>query len=230
MPGSHTEVLHQSPGVEALSPSGQAQTPSPSTLALALRTDGRSPTVQSTPLLTTDKSPTAERWLPILHSPPMVTKEAIHVNNCLHTLLPKCSTCGNCICCTLQDKKQSTDSVICSPVEGDPFSKQLTIEIPSIAPLNPTLKSHLSNTALNTPVCEFSPVSPVAPVPQALFVSSTIPAVGPPSPNSDTSVIPCLLDLKVSPTKDFLKKHLPHNGRFSCRWRRPTRQHARKRR
>ena len=58
---------------------------------------------------------------------------------------------------------------ICSPVEGDPFSKQLTIEIPLIAPLNPTLKSPLSNTALNTPVCEFSPVSPVAPVPQALF-------------------------------------------------------------
>ena len=229
VPGSNTEVLHQSPGVEALSPSGQAQTHSPPTLALALRTDGRSPTVQSTPLLMTDKLPTAERQSPILHSPPTVTKEAIHVNNCSHTLLPKCSSCGNCICCTLLDIKQSTDSVICSPVEGDQFSKQLTIEIPSIAPLNPTLKSPLSNTALNTPVCEFSPVSPVAPVPQALFVSGTIPAIGPPSPTSDTSVIPCLLSLKVSPTKDFLKKHPPHNGRLSCRWRWPMRQRTRKR-
>ena len=70
VPGSHTEVLHQSPGVEALSPSGQAQTHSPPTLALALRTDGRSLTVQPTPLLTTNKSPTAERQSPILHSPP----------------------------------------------------------------------------------------------------------------------------------------------------------------
>ena len=157
VPVSHTEVLHQSPGVEALSPSGQAQTHSPPTLALALWNDGRLPTVQSTQLLTTDKSPTAERRSPILHSPPTVTKEAIHINNCSHTLLPKCSTCGNCICCTLQDKIHSTDSIICSPVEGEQFSKQLTIEIPSIAPLNPTLKSPLSNTALNTPVCAFSP-------------------------------------------------------------------------
>ena len=95
---------------------------------------------------------------------------------------------------------------------------------PSVQPVEIVFVVHYK-IKNNQQIVSYAPLlreTPVAPVPQALFVSGTIQAVGPPSPNSDTSVIPCLLDLKVSPTKDFLKKHLPHNGLFSCRWRWPT--------
>ena len=206
----HTEVLHQSPGVEALPTASQAQTHSPHIPALAPRSNDWSPTVVSTPLLSTNRSPT-------VHSPIPVTNEVVNANICLHNLLPKCLTCGNCICCTLFYNKQSTDSVKNSPAKGDSFSKQLTIDIPLIAPLNPSFRSPLCNTSLNTPEIQFSPVSPVTPVPQALLSSGTTTDTEELSLATAQAHIPCLLDIKVSPTKDFLKHHPPHDGWFSGR-------------
>ena len=87
---SQPEVLHQPPGVEALPPVSQAQTHSLPSPALAERTDDWSLTVESTPLLTTNRSPTAECQLPTVHSPIPVTKEAVNANTCSHSLLPKC--------------------------------------------------------------------------------------------------------------------------------------------
>ena len=86
----HTEVLHQSPGVEAIPTAGQARTHSPQTPALAPWSDNQSLTVESTPLLSTNRSPTAERRLPTVHSPIPVTNEVVHANICSHSLLPKC--------------------------------------------------------------------------------------------------------------------------------------------
>ena len=192
-------VLHQPPGVEALAPASQAQTHSPPSPTLAEWTDDWSPTVESTPLLTTNRSPTVKCQSPTVHSPIPVTKEAINANTCSHSLLPKCLTCGNCICCTILNNKQPTDSVKDSPGEGSSFSQQLTIDIPLIAPLYPTLKSPLSNTSLNTPVVEFSPVSPASPVPQALFTSGTNPDKGHQSPFHSTGLYSLLVGFKYKP-------------------------------
>ena len=155
--------------------------------------------------------------LPTVHLPILVTNKVVNANICSHNLLPKCLTCGNCICCTLFYNKQSTDCVKNSPAEGESFSKQLTIDIPLIAPLNPSLKSSLCNTSLNTPEIQFSPVSPVPPGPQALFISGATPDKEDLSLATDQVHIPCLLDLKVSPTKEFLTCRTPHDGWFSGR-------------
>ena len=204
--GPHPEVLHQTPGVEAITSASQAQTHNPPTPALAPRTDDRSPTVESTPLLLTNRSPTAEHWSPTVPSPITVIKEAVTANKCSYHLLPKCITCGNCICCALRHTKQPKDCVQSSPAERPCVLQQLTIDIPT---LNPSLKSPLSTTSLNTPVDQHSPVSPV---PKALFISGTTPDKGLPSNTTDQAHIPCLLDLKVSPTQEFLKGHPPHDG------------------
>ena len=213
----HTEVLHQSPDVVALPTASQAQTHSPHTPALAPQSDDRSPTIMSTPLLSTNRLPTAECRSPTVRSPIPVTHDVVNANICSHNLLPKCLTCRNCICCTLFYKKQSTDSVKNSPAVRDSFSKQLTIDIPLIAPLNPSLRSPLCNTSLNTPEIQFSPVSPVTPVPQALFSSGTTTATEELSLAPAQAHIPCLLDIKVSSTKDFHKRHPPYDGWFSGR-------------
>ena len=168
--GPHPEVLHQTPGVEASTPASPAQTHSPPTPELSSRPDDRSPTVESTPLLSTYKSPTVERRSPTVPSPTTVTKETETANKCSHNLLPKCITCGNCICCTLIHTIQPKDCVQYLPRPS--VLQQLTIDIPS---LNPSLKSPLSNTALDTPVDQFSPISPVS---QALFTSGTTPDKG----------------------------------------------------
>ena len=213
----HTEVLHQSPDVVALPTASQAQTHSPHTPALAPQSDDQSPTVVSTLLLSTNRLPMVERRLPTACLPIPVTHDVVNANICSHNLLPKCLTCGNCICCTLFYNKQSTDSVNNSPAVGDSFSKQLTIDIPLIAPLNPSLRSPLCNTSLNTPEIQFSPVSPVTPVHQALFSSGTTTDTEELSLATAQAHIPCLLDIKVSPTKDFLKRHPPYDGWFSGR-------------
>ena len=70
----HAEVLHQSPGVEAVHTTSQAQTHSLNTPAVAPRSNNQSPTVVSTPLLMTNRSPTAERRSPTVHSSILVTK------------------------------------------------------------------------------------------------------------------------------------------------------------
>ena len=62
----HPEVLYQPPGVEAFPPASQAQTHSPPSPALAERTDDQSPTVESTPLLLTNRSPHSRA--PVAHS------------------------------------------------------------------------------------------------------------------------------------------------------------------
>ena len=175
-PALHTEahLLHQPPGVVAQladSTVHQAPTHSPSLPLVTWSTSHQSPRVEYTPLVTTEKSPRAERRSPTVLSPETVTTKETDQNKCSHHLLPKCYNCGNCLCCLLIYNKEQLSVIKASCSSDSPsLFKPLTIDIPEIAPFNTYLKSPSSNKSLNTPVCEISPdtLQPVS-----LFSSGT---------------------------------------------------------
>ena len=230
---SHAQLLHQPPDVvaqEADNPVQHSPTHNPSSPVGSSTTDIRSPSVECATSSTTEKSPTAERKSPTAQSPEMVTTIAKDHNNCSHYLLPKCYNCGNCLCCILLYNKGSHSDIkhSCSGYSPSLFTP-LTIDIPEIAPLNTKLKSPSSNRSLNTPVCQFSPVTPQ---PEPLFISGhTTPSkdIG----NSHTRIsIPCLLEIEVHPTLDFITKYHQQDGRIDSRrcWRMPKCRRRRRRR
>ena len=219
-PTLHTEahLLHQPPGVVAQvadNPVHQGPTHCPSSPIEALMTNDRSPTVKFATSLTTEKSPTAERRSPTAHSPEMVTTVATDHNNCSHNLLTKCYNCRNCLCCLLLYNKEPYSGIkhSCSSYSPSVFTP-LTIDIPDIAPFNTNLKSPSSNRSLNTPVCQFSPITPQ---PEPLFNSGTTTASEDIENTQAGTSIPCLLDIEVHPTLDFIAKHHHKDGRINSR-------------
>ena len=217
-PALHTEaqLLHQPPGVVAQLADNtvhQAPTHSPSLPLVTWSNGHQSLRVEYTPLVTTEKSPRVERRSPTVLSPETVTTKATDPNNCSHNLLPKCYNCGNCLCCLLIYNKEQLSVIKASCSSDSPsLFKPLTIDIPEIAPFNTYLKSPSSNRSLNTPVCEFSPDIQQ---PVSLFTSGHSTAKQELSSTQASVTIPCLLDIKVHPTLDFITKHHLPDGRIN---------------